>query len=394
MTKLEELIKELCPNGVEYATVGKICNISRGIVLSKDFIRENAGNYPVYSSQTENNGCLGFVNFYKYDGEYVTWTTDGANAGTIFYRTGKFNITNVCGLLEIVDSSMLVKFLYYVLSIESMKHVNAGMGNPKLMSNVMASIKIPLPPLAVQREIVQILDKFTLLSAELTAELTARRKQYEFYRDKLLDFNFTMIKVMWKSLGELGDFYGGLNGKTKSDFTNGNAKLITYKNVYLNSALRLDVEDTVIIEPNEKQNTLQYGDIIFTGSSETPEECGFSSVVTKETNEKLYLNSFCFFLRLHDSKILLPEFSKYLFRSNNLRIQICKTASGVTRYNVSKDKMKKVVIPVPPIDVQERIVKVLDNFDAICSDLEMGLPAEIEARQKQYEFYRDKLLKF
>lgn len=77
-----------------------------------------------------------------------------------------------------------------------------------------------------------------------------------------------------------------------------------------------------------------------------------------------------------------------------MRIQICKTASGVTRYNVSKDKMKKVVIPVPPIDVQERIVKVLDNFDAICSDLEMGLPAEIEARQKQYEFYRDKLLKF
>lgn len=394
MTKLEELIKELCPNGVEYKTISQLCNcLPKGTLKVSDLIAD--GTIPVINAGRD---LYGFYNKYNNDCEAFTLSSRGEYAGFVNYFNAKFWAGGLCYPYSSKDEKIiLTKFIYYFLKTQEsfiMNTLVAAGGIPALNKGDVEKLQIPLPPLAVQRKIVQILDKFTLLSAELTAELTARRKQYEFYRDKLLDFNFTMIKVMWKSLGELGDFYGGLNGKTKSDFTNGNAKLITYKNVYLNSALRLDVEDTVIIEPNEKQNTLQYGDIIFTGSSETPEECGFSSVVTKETNEKLYLNSFCFFLRLHDSKILLPEFSKYLFRSNNLRIQICKTASGVTRYNVSKDKMKKVVIPVPPIDVQERIVKVLDNFDAICSDLEMGLPAEIEARQKQYEFYRDKLLKF
>lgn len=100
--------------------------------------------------------------------------------------------------------------------------------------------------------------------------------------------------VEYKTLGELGKFYGGLAGKTKEDFKEGNAKFITYKNVYSNLALDLDVEDKVCIYPNENQRILEYGDIVFTGSSENPDECGFSSVLTKKTDEKLYLNSFCF----------------------------------------------------------------------------------------------------
>lgn len=104
--------------------------------------------------------------------------------------------------------------------------------------------------------------------------------------------------VEYKSLGELGKFFGGLTGKSKDDFTNGNAKFITYKNVYANPALQIDVEDKVKITDGEKQRTLQYGDVVFTGSSETPDECGISSVVTKKIDEKLYLNSFCFFFAL------------------------------------------------------------------------------------------------
>lgn len=188
MSKLEELIKEYCPNGVEYAKIGDICDISRGQVMSKDFIRDNSGEYPVYSSQTENEGVLGKISTYMFDGEYLTWTTDGANAGMVFYRKGKFSVTNVCGLLKVASKNVFPKFLYYALSVVTSKYVNKGMGNPKLMSNVMARIQIPLPALPVQREIVRILDSFTLYSAELTAELTARRKQYEFYRDKLLNF--------------------------------------------------------------------------------------------------------------------------------------------------------------------------------------------------------------
>lgn len=194
--------------------------------------------------------------------------------------------------------------------------------------------------------------------------------------------------VEYKSLKELGCFFGGLSGKSKDDFTNGNAKFITYKNVYSNPALQIDIADKVKISADEKQHTLQYGDVIFTGSSETPDECGFSSVVTIPTEEKLYLNSFCFFFRFSDSNIILPDFAKHLFRSSNLRRQIIRTASGVTRFNVSKKLMGDVIIPLPPLEVQQEIVRILDQF----TELTAELTTELTARKKQYMYYRDELL--
>ena len=153
-------------------------------------MEENKGEFPVYSSQTANNGEIGKISSFDFDGEYITWTTDGANAGTVFYRQGKFSITNVCGLVDIQNDKLLIKFVYYYLTITTKKYVSSGMGNPKLMSNVMAKIKVPIPPLEIQQEIVQILDKFTEyvteLTAELTAELTLRQKQYNYFRDYLL----------------------------------------------------------------------------------------------------------------------------------------------------------------------------------------------------------------
>ncbi len=196
--------------------------------------------------------------------------------------------------------------------------------------------------------------------------------------------------VEYKTLGELGKFYGGITGKSKDDFKDGNAVFISYKNVYANPALDIKPVDRVKVSKDENQRTLQYGDIIFTGSSETPDECGISSVVTQESTEPLYLNSFCFFFRLDNKNILVPDFAKHLFRSSNLRYQISKTASGVTRYNVSKDKMAKVRIPVPPLEVQREIVRVLDDFTFLSAELS----AELSARRKQYEYYRDSLLDF
>ena len=195
-------------------------------------------------------------------------------------------------------------------------------------------------------------------------------------------------KVEWKKLGEIGEFYGGITGKKKEDFQNGNAVFITYKNVYNNLSLKIDVEDRVKIYEGEKQRKLQYGDIVFTGSSEKLNECGISSVVTEKPSEDLYLNSFCFFLRLDVANVLLPDFSKYLFRSEKLRYQIIKTASGVTRFNVSKEMMKKIEIPIPSIETQEKIVKILDNFTKCVTELQ----AELQARNKQYNYYRDMLL--
>lgn len=207
--------------------------------------------------------------------------------------------------------------------------------------------------------------------------------------DELI-YEFCPDGVPFYSLGELGKFYGGLTGKSKNDFTNGNSKFITYRNVYSNPALDLETEDRVRIMPGERQRTLQYCDVIFTGSSETPDECGISSVLTQKPDEPLYLNSFCFVFRFNDPSIMLPDFSKHLFRSGDLRYQIGKTASGVTRFNVSKKLMEKVTIPVPPIEVQHEIVRILDNF----TDLIAKLTAELAARKLQYEYYRNKMLIF
>ncbi len=193
--------------------------------------------------------------------------------------------------------------------------------------------------------------------------------------------------VPYKSLGELGDFYGGLSGKSKEDFKNGNSTFISYMNVYSNAALRVDIDDKVYIKDGEKQNTVQYGDVLFTGSSETPDECGLSSVLTVHTEDKLYLNSFCFGFRFKDNDLFLPDFTKHLFRSSELRKQITRTASGVTRFNVSKKRMLDVRIPVPPVEIQREIVRILDDFTLLTEELEK----ELLARRKQYYYYLNKL---
>ena len=173
---------------IQYKKIGEICTITRGRVISKDYIRNNTGDYPVYSSQTENNGELGKISTYDYDGEYITWTTDGVNAGSVFYRCGKFSITNVCGLLTIKVDNVLPKYLAYVLKINTGNYVNRGMGNPKLMSNVMAKISVPIPGLDIQKRIIHELDNFTGLIDEISSELALRKQLFEHYSEKLLSF--------------------------------------------------------------------------------------------------------------------------------------------------------------------------------------------------------------
>ena len=386
MSKLEELIKEFCPNGVIRVTIGKICKISRGIVMSKDFIRDNHGDYPVYSSQTENNGCLGYINTYKYDGEYVTWTTDGANAGTVFYRSGKFSITNVCGLLEVKDLMVVnTKYLYYALSIEARRYVNQGMGNPKLMSNIMASVQIPLPALPVQREIVRILDSFTLYSAELTAELTARRKQYEFYRDKLLNFNQQEVEI--KKLSDIFDTRNGYTPSTsnKEYWATNDIPWFRVEDIRANGRILNDSIQHVSFSAI-KGKVFPANSIIISTSA----TIGEHALITCES----IANQRFTYLMLKDQ--YKDKYNiKYLFYYCFLLADFCRENLQQGSFaSVDMSKFNKFEFPIPPMDVQERIVRVLDNFDAICSDLGIGLPAEIEKRQKQYEYYREKLLTF
>lgn len=191
--------------------------------------------------------------------------------------------------------------------------------------------------------------------------------------------------VEWKSIEDLGEFFGGLTGKSKNDFIDGNAKFITYINVFENYALNTNSTGVVKINPGEKQNKIQQGDILFTGSSETPEEVGMSCVVTEPLTEDYYMNSFCFGLRLFNPSQYNIHYFKYIFRSLPIRKAISKSASGVTRFNISKARFGKILIPIPTITEQNKIVDILDSFTSSIENLNN----QIKLRRKQFEFYCD-----
>lgn len=389
MSKLEELIQELCPNGVEYKTIGEIANISRGKVMSKDYLRENKGEYPVYSSQTENNGMLGAITTYAYDGEYLTWTTDGANAGTVFYRTGKFSITNVCGLIDNTSSNVNTKYLYYVLNKKAPNYVSSGMGNPKLMSNVMSKITIPIPPLEVQKEIVRLLDEFTAKTAELQSELNkeyeARKKQYEYYRDTLLNNNAEIPKI---KLGEFAVISRGGNFQ-KKDFVDNGLPCIHYGQIYTHYGTYADTTLTTINEEAySKSKKAKKNDIVMAVTSENIEDVCKS--VAWLGDKDIAVSGHTAIISHHQN----AKYLSYYFSSNAFFKQKKKLAHGTKVIEVTPNTLANIQVPLPSLEVQNRLVEVLDNFDSICSDLNIDLPAEIETRQKQYEYYRDSLLTF
>ena len=198
--------------------------------------------------------------------------------------------------------------------------------------------------------------------------------------------------VEYKSLGEVGHLLGGLTGKTKADFVDGTARYVSYKNVYSNLQVDVTADDFVRISDSETQNTLRIGDILFTGSSENREEVGLTSVVTSPPPEPLYLNSFCICFRPNKNFTLLPEFAKHLFRSGNIRQQVIKTATGVTRINISRKNLAKIQVPLPPAEVQQEVARTLDQFTQLEAGLEAELEAELEARQHQFIYYRDHIV--
>lgn len=387
MSKIDDLVENLCPNGVEFKAIENICSISRGRVMSKDYIRDNSGDYPVYSSQTEKNGELGKISSYDFDGEYLTWTTDGANAGSVFYRNGKFSVTNVCGLLKVIDTEVNTKFLYYVLAITAPNYVNAGMGNPKLMSNVMARIKVPVPPLEVQCEIVHILDEFTLLSAELSAELSARQKQYEYYRDKILEFENE--KYEHKTLGEIAlDMYRG-SGIKRTDVTENGISCVRYGEIYTSYNITFDkcISHTEEEKISSKKY-FEYGDVLFAITGESVEEIGKSIVYLG--NEKCLAGGDIVVMKHNQN----PKYMAYVLSTSSAQMQKSKGKVKSKVVHSSVPALKEITIPIPPIEVQEKVADILERFYNLCNDVSSGIPAEIEKRQKQFEYYRKKLLSF
>lgn len=368
---------------VEWKPLIKVASLTRGRVISKEYLANNLGDYPVYSSQTVNNGEIGKINSFDFDGEFVSWTTDGANAGTVFYRSGKFSITNVCGLIKIQNNLELnYKFLFYWLSIEAKNHVYSGMGNPKLMSHQMEKILIPIPPLPVQTKIVKILDALTELTSELTSELTLRRKQYEYYREKLPSFD---------SLERLNE--GG--GKKKL------IDVAIYTKVRI-SADKLNKENYVGVE-NLLQNKLGK-----TSSNYVPTEGSFIEYLPNDIligNIRPYLrkiwladktggtNGDVLVIRLTDKNIL-PRYLYHILANEHFFEYNVKYSKGAKMPRGDKAAILQYEFDVPPLEEQHRIVSILDKFETLTNSITEGLPLAIEQSQKRYEYYRELLLNF
>ncbi len=192
------------------------------------------------------------------------------------------------------------------------------------------------------------------------------------------------------SLGEIGTTVSGLRGKSKDDFSDGNAPYVSYVEIFNNPGINFVPGKRVKVGAGENQSPIQLGDVLVTGSSETRNECGMTSVVTFQPELPIYLNSFCFIWRPNKDVELDPQFAKHLFRAQAFRDQVIETANGVTRQNISKPKFLDIEVPLPPLAVQHEIASILNKF----IDLEAELEAELEARKTQYEYYRSDLLSF
>lgn len=382
MSKLAELLVDLCSDGVSMSLVRDVFSAVQLPAKIKRSQYSDGTKYPIVD-QGQSFIC-GYTDDEKAllpDGQYVVFGDH-----TRALKWVDFRFAAGADGTKVLKSApeVLPKFGFYALS-----SLNIPSRGYNRHWTILRDLKIPVPSLEVQQEIVRVLDAFTDLEQSLVSELELRKKQYVEYRDTAIE-DLVNGNVPSVHLGDHARTVNGLTGKNKSDFSDGNAKFITYRNVFSNPEVNLETNDYVKVAEGEKQNQVELGDVIFTGSSESREEVGFSAVVTQTPAEPIYLNSFCFVVRFEDPEFIDPGFAKHMFRSRPIRKQIMKAANGVTRINISKPRFMRVEIPVPPMEMQQEIAVKLDAF----SSLILSIEQEISLRRQQYEFYRDELLSF
>lgn len=406
MTKLEELIEKLCPDGVEYKELNEVCRFQNGFAFKSRLFSESG--LPILritnilDGKLSNDGYVYFnqndykenLNNYIVKPNNIVVAMSGATTGKIGYNyfEKEYYLNQRVGMFLPDESSLLNRYLYHWLLGQSgnILAISSGTGaQPNLSSVKMMKFKLPVPPIPVQQEIVRILDNFTFLSAELAAELAARQKQYEYYRDSLLTFenepDGTVYNIPWFSdilcklcpegveyeeIGEIATLSAG-GDVPKERFSKEKTEKFNIP-IYSNG-----IEDKSL-----------YG---FTDLSKINDPCVTISARGTIGWAALRQEPFYPIVRLIcviPKERILAKFLKYVIDTIEFKVPV----TGIPQLTVPM--VSKYKIPVPPLVVQQRIVDILDRFDSLCNDISSGLPAEIEARQKQYEYYRDKLLSF
>ena len=409
MSQLEDLLQTLCPYGVEKFKLSTVSEIKRGQRITKsELIPE--GLYPVVSGGIN---PMGFTNNYNRNENTITVAQYGT-AGFVNWQTNKFWANDVCYSIY-PDQKLLNRYLYYyLLTTQDFIYTLVIDAVPAhLPQSRLASIEIPIPPLPVQEEIVRILDTFSgvvmELEQNLKAEQAARVSQYEHYRNELLSFD-PNSKIMEKHLAQncleevKYERLGGKEGICRVEpsgvdkvinITERSVKLCNYLDVYNNryitDAIVEQCTEGSVLQNEYERFVLREGQVLLTKDSETREDIAQSAYVCKDFDDVV-----CGY----HLAVLTPvtkinsKYLNYVLQSANLRNYFSKMANGVSRYGLKLKSIEDAIIPVPPLEVQEQVVSILDRFDALVNDLKSGLPAEITLRRKQYEYYRDKLLTF
>lgn len=373
MSKLQELIKELCPDGVEFKKLGEVCKIMNG----KDYKHLNNGIYPVYGS----GGIMNYVDNFVYDKPSVLLPRKGS-IGNVFYVDSPFWTVDTIYWTRINTNFIIPKFLYYYIKIktQNLEGKNTAIGAvPSLTQSVLNKIEIPLPPLEVQSEIVRILDTFTAHTAELQAELQARKEQYEYYRNKLLTFDENDERVKWIKLGEIGNTC--MCKRIMKHQTSDIGEVPFFKIGTFGKEADAFISYELYDEYKNKYSFPRKGEILISASGT------IGRTVIYDGQDAYFQDSNIIWIQNDESKVL----NKYLYYYYQI---IEWNVEGGTIKRLYNTNLSKTIIAYPPLSEQKRIISILDKFESLVNDLSEGLPAEIAAVQEQYEYYRNKLLTF
>lgn len=380
MSRLSELIRDLCPDGVEYRPMGEVAVLERGTPITKKQI--GTGDIPVIAGGREPAYSHNVANR---EGETLVVAGSGAYAGYVSYWDRPVFVSDAFSV-KVDGKALLPRFVYHwMLGSQNKIHsFKSGGGVPHVYAKDVARLLCPIPPLEVQQEIVRILDQFTMLEAELEAELKARRKQYEYYRDLLIE---SCDRTGEGLLGDSSSIFRGASPRPIRSYVtrSGGVPWIKIGDVGSDDKYVTHTAECITSEGAKRSRRVFPGNFILSNSMSFGRPY-ISKIEGCVHDGWLIVSSF--------DEAYISDFLYHLLRSSLVQMSFRQRAGRGTVRNLNVDIVAATQVPLVPLEEQKRVLRLLDRFDALVNDISSGLPAEIAARRKQYEHYRDRLLSF